>query len=230
MNDHAEHQHRPWLKLFLIMAFLGVAGWWVWQSGMIYELEPERLSGRIQDHGPLAPLSLTGLMALAVVIGPIPTFPITLASGLVFGAAWGVFYATLGAMIGAAISFWIARIAGRKIISKLLKGHISFCGQCSDRLLFGVVLAARLLPIVSFAMVSYAAGLTAMRMPAYLLATLLGMLPVTIVVVTLGANLDMPIWIVGLAGGLIVLFIFVLPSLIERRNLLGLKKFFPHVQ
>jgi len=100
-----------------------------------------------------------------------------IAAGIAFGPFRGVCYAVFGALLGAIIGFYIARFLGREWMDRFMKGHLSFCGACSDRLLFWVVLTARLLPVVSFGLASYAAGLTAMRLPAYSLATLIGMQP-----------------------------------------------------
>lgn len=178
---------RQALKLLVLM-LLVLIGVGLWQSGSLTGLEPKTLAGRIDGYGKWGPIALMGVMALAVLIGPIPTFPVTIASGLSFGPVGGVCYSVLGALLGAIMAFYIARFVGREWMARFMRGHISFCGACSDRLLFGVVLTARLLPVVSFALVSYAAGLTAMRLPAYALATLIGMLPATIVYVLLGAS------------------------------------------
>lgn len=220
---------RQALKL-LVLILIVLIGVGLWQSGSVTGLEPETLAGRIDGYGKWGPIVLMGLMALAVLIGPIPTFPVTIASGLAFGPVGGVCYSVLGALLGAIMAFCIARFVGREGMARFLQGHVSFCGACSDRLLFGVVLTARLLPVVSFALVSYAAGLTAMRLPAYALATLIGMLPATIVYVLFGASLEISRAMLVFAGLLVVLFMFLLPRWVDRHNLFNLKRFFPHLK
>lgn len=220
---------RQLLKLLLLL-LLVLAGVGLWQFGTVTKLEPETLAGRINGYGVWGSIALMGLMTVAVLIGPIPTFPITIASGLAFGPVWGVCYAVLGALLGAIMGFYTARLVGREWMARFMRGHLSFCGACSDRLLFWVVLTARLLPVVSFGLVSYAAGLTAMRLPAYALATLIGMLPATIVYVLFGASLELSRTTLVLTGILVLLFMFLLPRWVERHNLFGLKGFFPHLQ
>ena len=220
---------RQALKLLVLM-LLVVIGVGLWQSGSVTGLEPKTLAGRIDGYGKWGPIALMGVMALAVLIGPVPTFPVTIASGLAFGPVGGMCYSILGALLGAIMAFYIARFVGREWMGRFMRGHVSFCGACSDRLLFGVVLTARLLPVVSFALVSYAAGLTAMRLPAYALATLIGMLPATIVYVLFGASLELSRTTLVFAGLLVVLFMFLLPPWVERHNLFGLKRFFPHLK
>ncbi|MDZ7759114.1 MAG: TVP38/TMEM64 family protein [Desulfovermiculus sp.] len=215
------------LLLLLVLVLVGVG---LWKSGTLTELEPETLAERIDGYGVWGPIVFMGLMTAAVLIGPIPTFPITIASGLAFGPILGVCYSLLGALLGAIIGFYIARFVGREWIARFMQGHISFCGACSDRLLFWVVLAARLLPVVSFGLVSYAAGLTAMRLPAYALATLIGMLPATIAYVLFGASLELSPKMLVFAGLPVLVFMFLLPRWVERHNIFGLKRFFPHLQ
>jgi uncharacterized membrane protein YdjX (TVP38/TMEM64 family) len=67
---------------------------------------------------------------------------------------------------GAVAAFLIARYYGREFMARFLSGHINFCTQCSDLLLTKIIFASRLLPIVSFSIVSYGAGLTKMSVRA----------------------------------------------------------------
>ena len=97
-------------------------------------------------------------MAAAVVVSPIPSVPLDIVAGSIFGPVLGTVYATLGGLIGAMLSFIIARALGRQLLERFLGGHINFCQACSNRLLAKIVLVSRLLPLVSFDVVSYGAG------------------------------------------------------------------------
>ena len=124
---------RQALKILVLM-LLVVIGLGLWQSGSVNGLEPDTLAGRIDGYGKWGPIALMGVMALAVLIGPIPTFPVTIASGLAFGPVGGVCYSVLGTLLGAIIAFYIARFVGREWTARFMRGHVSFCGACSDRL------------------------------------------------------------------------------------------------
>ncbi|MBA3966433.1 MAG: hypothetical protein H0X47_11770 [Nitrospirales bacterium] len=63
----------------------------------------------------MAPVVFMGLMALAVVIGPIPSLPLDIAAGAAFGPLLGATYAVIGAEIGAITSFFIGRALGREV-------------------------------------------------------------------------------------------------------------------
>nr|WP_255775097.1 VTT domain-containing protein [Halomonas alkalisoli] len=125
-------------------------------------------------------------MILAVVVGPIPTLPITAAAGLAFGLLPGSLLSVSGAMTGAMIAFTLARLLGRDALRARLPTNPMFGTQGSQRLLFLTVLVTRLVPIFSFALVSYAAGVTAITPGRFALGTVIGMLPMTLVFASLG--------------------------------------------
>ena len=209
----------------VILATLGWAGWELYSAGC---LAREELVALARESGPAAPLIVMGALTLAVVIGPIPTIPISVASGVLFGPTAGFAYAMIGALAGAAISFWLARLAGRPLVARLFGGHIALCPRCSDRLLFWTVVLCRLLPVISFAFVSYGAGLTAMTTRAFLLATAIGMIPMTALYVAVGATLTVdPLW-TAIGGAIAVAAVLALPRLVERFNPFGIVQLLPH--
>ena len=83
-------------------------------------LQPDKISKWLNDAGSLAPLLFIGVMAAAVVISPIPSLPLDIAAGTVFGPIAGTLYASVGALLGAIISFVIARFLGRDLIERLI--------------------------------------------------------------------------------------------------------------
>ncbi|MCG8587923.1 MAG: TVP38/TMEM64 family protein [Proteobacteria bacterium] len=191
-------------------------------------LAPAAIEARLAAAGPAAPAVFVLAMATAVVVSPIPSLPLDIAAGSVFGPYWGTLYAWLGAVLGAVLSFGLARALGRSLVERFLGGHIHFCRECSDHLLLRVVLVSRLVPVISFDVVSYGAGLTNLSLLGFATATALGTLPLTFVYVAFGGALlaEGPlVWGLGLA--LVVLF-FLLPGWIERHDFLGLAKVFRH--
>ena len=93
-------------------------------------------------------------------------------------------------MVGALVCFGIARIAGRDVVEKLTS---KFAMDSIDVYFkkYGkhTILICRLLPFVSFDFVSYAAGLTAMGVLPFLVATGIGQLPATLVYSYVGGML-----------------------------------------
>jgi uncharacterized membrane protein YdjX (TVP38/TMEM64 family) len=132
------------LILFLAQHYLDIGSYF----------NPENIKVWLNEAGSLAPILFMLIMAAAIVISPIPSLPLDIAGGAVFGPFWGTLYASVGALVGAMISFLIARALGRDLIARFLGGHINFCTECSDRLLIKIVFLSRLLPMFSTDIVS----------------------------------------------------------------------------
>lgn len=190
-------------------------------------LSARSIEGWLEDAGPLAPLAFVFVMA-ATVVTPAPTFPLDVLAGRFFGPVLGTLYAVTGATLGAMASFLLARWLGRDFVARLLKGHIHFCRACSDMLLTKVVFLVRLVPAVSFDLVSYGAGLTRMSLTRFALASFLGMLPLTFLYASVGPLLSIGRTTVWIGGAAAVALLLLLPRWIERYNLLGLRHLFEH--
>ncbi len=153
-------------------------------------MDSSHLKERIRDLGIMGPLAVIGLLALAIVISPIPSAPIALASGAAYGHQWGTVYVLIGAELGAFIAFFIARLLGYEILrswfgeERLSQGLLG-----SQNTLMGLVFVTRLLPFISFDLVSYAAGLTALSVWRFALATLAGIIPASILLSHFGVEM-----------------------------------------
>ena len=200
------------LLLLALLALLVALGVWLYQVGL---LNRETLIGLAQQLGPWGPPVLIGLMILTVVVGPIPTMVVSVAAGMAYGPGWGFLISMSGALAGATLSFWIARVVGQPLVQRFTRSHLALSERYSDSLLFWVVLLARLIPVVSFALVSYGAGLTAMTTRRFLIATALGMSPMTFFYVLAGNGLGVDSRWVIVGGLLAVVILLGLPRLIE---------------
>ena len=191
-------------------------------------MNPERIGIFLSEAGSLAPVLFVILMAMSVVVSPIPSLPLDIAAGAFFGPFLGGLYAVVGALLGALVSFLMARFLGRDLVERVLSGHVNFCSECSDKLLTRVVFLSRLLPFISFDVVSYGAGLTKMSIGKFALATGLGMTPLTFLFTHFGSVFSVgPAVTVPTGVALVVLF-FLLPRWIEKYDLLGLRSHFRH--
>jgi uncharacterized membrane protein YdjX (TVP38/TMEM64 family) len=188
----------------------------------------EQITVWLTAAGAFAPFVFLLLMITAVVVSPIPSVPLDIVAGSFFGPVLGTLYAAVGALLGSIVSFLITRVLGRELIARLLHGHINFCQQCSDKLLTKVVFFARLLPVVSFDVISYGAGLTNMSLWKFSLATFFGTLPLTFFYVSFGSAIVANQTMALIAGAVFVLLFFLLPRWIERYDFLSLRQYFQH--
>lgn len=176
----------------------------------------------LRSFGLWAPVVSAALMVLQSVAAPIPAFLLTFANGMLFGWFWGAALSWSSAMAGAALCFWLARVLGRPAVERLAGGSAILL--TTDRFFerFGThsILVARLLPFVSFDVVSYAAGLTPMRFSRFLIATGIGQLPATLLYSWLGQSvsggLRAVFWAFSIAAALAVLSVAIAPLLRRR--------------
>ena len=135
------------------------------------------------------PLLLVALMILAVVFNPLPSAPVALAAGAVYGHTYGTIYIVIGAEVGAIVAFMIARIAGHELASKYLGSNLSLGRFGSQNSLTAIVFVSRLIPFMSFDLMSYAAGLTPIMFWRFATATLLGLIPISFALAHLGGEI-----------------------------------------
>lgn len=93
-------------------------------------------------------------------------------------------------MAGAALCFYIARILGRDAAERLTsRAGLAQIDEFFEKYGKNTILICRLLPFMSFDIVSYAAGLTSMSFWSFFVATGVGQLPATIVYSYVGGML-----------------------------------------
>lgn len=144
----------------------------------------------VASYGPYAAAVSFGLMILQSVAAPLPAFLITFANANLFGWWQGAILSWSSAMAGAAICFYIARILGRDAAEKLTsKAGLEQIDAFFHKYGKNTILVCRLLPFISFDIVSYGAGLTSMSFVSFFVATGLGQLPATIVYSYVGGML-----------------------------------------
>ncbi len=139
--------------------------------------------------GNWGPLSVIALMVIAILVSPLPSAPIALAAGAIYGHFWGALYVLVGSEIGAVLAFCISRFLGYDLLHSWLgdRMHRGLAG--SQNVLMLTVFGSRLLPFISFDIVSYAAGLTSLSLWRFALATLAGIIPASFLLAHFGSEL-----------------------------------------
>lgn len=159
----------------------------------------------VESYGAYAAAVSFLLMIFQSVAAPLPAFLITFANANLFGWWKGAILSWTSAMAGAAVCFFIARILGRDAVEKLTsRSGLEQIDEFFERHGRLSILIARLLPFISFDIVSYAAGLTSMSFGAFMVATGIGQLPATIVYSYVGGMLTGGARL--LVTGLLILF------------------------
>ncbi len=168
---------------------VAVGAFWFW---LVRELPAgpsrETIDGWVDRAGMFGPVVIMALMVAAVVASPIPSAPIAVAAGAAYGHTLGTALVAVGAELGALIAFLIARVLGHDALRRRFGDKLDMGLLGSQNTLMLTVFTSRLLPFVSFDMVSYAAGLTSLHVWRFALATLAGTLPASFVLAHLGSQ------------------------------------------
>ncbi|KJR48840.1 Membrane spanning protein [Desulfosporosinus sp. I2] len=116
---------------------------------------------------------------IIILLALFPVVPFVLIAGvntLLYGWVGGFLLSLSGSLLGASVGFWLARTLGQTWaqpkIGKLGKWGILIEGNS-----FLIILLSRLIPVLPAAAVNYAAGLSLMTFPKFLLASLIGKIP-----------------------------------------------------
>lgn len=184
-----------WLALLGLAALLGLVAllrpdWLRAVWGALNAESIAAVAAYVRGFGLWAPAISLLLMLLQAVIAPLPGSIVAAVNGIVFGIWWGTLLSWAGGLLGATASFWLARLLGQRIVQRWFGSRrlerIDAIGEAQG---FWLILVARLTPLVSFDLISYLSGLSAIGYPRFMLATAVGMLPGTFAWTALGHDL-----------------------------------------
>lgn len=177
----------------------------------------------IYQYQQWGPILIIILMCGAVVMSPLPSAPIALASGAAYGHTMGTVYVLIGAELGAIIAFTMAKLLGYEAIHKRFGDKINIKWLQSENHLMLAVGISRLIPFISFDIVSYAAGLTPLGYIRFALATFIGILPASFLLAHFGSEMtrsDLPNMFVTilLLGGITIIPVLIAALLKNLHN------------
>ncbi len=175
------------------------------------------LRDRVEAAGVVGWLLFAGGYAL-LALGPAPKGAMTALGGALFGWGPGAALSLTGALLGAVVAFEIGRWLGRDAVDRLVRGRLDRVQALLADHGVGAVVSVRLVPVLPYTVINYAAGLTAVRRRDYVVGSALGMVPGSLAYSALGAWGADP-W--GLFAALAALVVLVVAGGFWGRRLLG---------
>lgn len=148
----------------------------------------EMLAAWVEASGP-AVYILAPLFTVMVAVLPIPAEIPAMVNGMVFGPIWGTLVTWASALVGAQISFELARRFGRPLTERVLPSSaLNKADRVCTTAGWPLLLGLRLLPTVAFTVINWAAGLTRMPRSTFVWTTAVGILPGAILFTSTGAG------------------------------------------
>ncbi len=185
------HDRRFWLVLAAIGA---VAGLRLSGLGDVLSLETikahrQTLTAFVQDNFVLAVLAYAAIYIAAVAFSVPGAAILSLTGGFLFGAATGTMLTTVSATAGATLVFLFARlIFGDAALERLGPQAKNLAANIQQNA-WSYLLVLRLVPLFPFFFVNLIPAFAGVRLSTYVLTTLFGILPGTLVFSLSGAGL-----------------------------------------
>lgn len=181
------------ILLILLTAYLRREGY----------ISTEGILNFLKQHKVAAPL----FFILIYAMGPslfIPSLPLTLGAGFLWGPFWGVVFSITGATSGASIAFLVSRyLIGNTVKERFGYERWDWIKDKVERHGWKAVAFSRIVPIFPFPVLNYLFGITPIPFLHYLWSTFVFMLPACIAYVAFGSSMGELI-LRGNIGGLII--------------------------
>lgn len=164
---------------FLLADRLGLAEPRLWE---------EWIRGVQQSTGStvLVAVAIAGLLIVDLVL-PVPSSVVMSVSGMLLGPLWGGLVSFVGAMAAACIGFWACRLGGSGAFQRFVEpGEVGRTAEWFRRYGVIAIVVSRPIPMLT-EILSCLAGLTTLPFRTFLLAAVLGTLPISFVYSVVGS-------------------------------------------
>ncbi len=178
------------VRLAILAGLIGVSAYILTVHRQWFE-DPKVLKGEVLSWGVWGPIIYMVLYA----VGPsflLPGAVMTIAAGLAFGVWWGSVWSLIGADTGAVIAFGAGRFLGRSFVERTMGARLQRMLDRLERNGFYITLYLRLVPVIPYNAFNLLAGASPIRFSDYFWASLIGMIPGTVLFALLGDALWQP--------------------------------------
>ncbi len=190
---------RPPTRPSRMLTWLRIGGLALLMGGSVYLLathaewfeNPRLIKAEVQSWGVWGPLAYVALYAF----GPsflVPGAVMTIAGGLAFGALWGAAWSLVGADLGALIAFGAGRLLGRSFVENVIGDRFRKLLERLARNGFYIILYLRIVPVIPYNALNLLAGASPITFSDYFWASAVGLIPGTILFALLGDALWHP--------------------------------------
>jgi uncharacterized membrane protein YdjX (TVP38/TMEM64 family) len=161
-------------------------GWDVLTSG-----DEQRISSWVEQFGFWGPLFIILAMVAQMFLLVINVVALMLVAIIAYGPVWGSLLAIVAVLAASTIGYMIGRGLGAAGVRKIIghKAEEKISSFVADYGIWAVIIA-RISPFLSNDAVSFVAGITRMGYTRFILATLAGISPLTILLAWLGEDTD----------------------------------------
>ncbi|SES40296.1 Uncharacterized membrane protein YdjX, TVP38/TMEM64 family, SNARE-associated domain [Salipaludibacillus aurantiacus] len=222
---NVSEKNKSAIKLVSLLAAIGAVILIAWQTGIMDRLQDvAAMQEFINSFGMLGYVIFV-LVFVAVAVFMLPGAVLTIVAGITFGPVIGGILSLIGATLGAAAAFLVAKYLARDMILKKFKGNAIF-----DKIDKGVekngvsfLILTRLVPVFPFNVQNYAYGLTSLGFAKYTGVSLITMAPGAFIyafmagqIVREGISLNLMLQFA--AAGIILFLVSLIPKYLAKKK------------
>jgi len=166
----------------LLFCLIGAA-WYLRQQGY---LNPKVLIEFIGDYPFMAPFIFIAFYTLALLV-MIPTLPLNLGAGMLWGPLWGSLVSIAGSGLGVICAFAIARSTiGQPFATRFDNRAVTWLQNELERKGWKVVAFTRINPIFPSGPLNFIFGLTSISFATYIWSSIAFLIPLTVAFAIIG--------------------------------------------
>ena len=178
----------------------------------------EALQQKLYEFGGLAPLIFLIGGAFVITLG-VPRAVVSILGGLVFGLFGGILLALVAALLGSTIIFLLTKWLGRPLFKQKVGGYLKAIENHTKADGFLLVIIMRQLPLTSL-LINVLIGLTSISLGIFLLGSIVGLLPETIIFALFGSSLQERFVLrIAIASSLWIILILIIRLFFRRSPL-----------
>lgn len=140
-----------------------------------------------------SPIATACIFFMVLLLGTACSLPVvgvlSVASGIVFGALTGFLISLIASTLGGTIALYSSRILLHDLVNRRFSPQLAVVNKGIEKEGAFFVFGLRMIPIVPFWLLNLLIGLTSMKTPAFMLATICGMCPVLLILAFTGSQL-----------------------------------------
>lgn len=181
--------------------------------------DPAAFRAWVDARGFLGKLAFVGVMMLQVIIVWLPGEPLELGAGYAFGFWEGSLLCMVGIVLGSVLIFWLVRRYGRRVVTLFFSmdkiDNLSFLKDAKRLTLLSFIIF--MIPGTPKDLLTYAVGLTSMKLSSWLLIAGVARIPPVITSTISGSALGQQQYGLAIAGFAITIAISLIGVVVYRK-------------
>ncbi|MFW5837371.1 MAG: TVP38/TMEM64 family protein [Desulfovibrionaceae bacterium] len=177
------------LKGLALLAILGVSVYLLRSAGLIDTLDTRWVDARIRGHGVSGAMLYIAVAGFFIALGA-PRQLLCFLGGYAFGFAWGALLAAMASGLGCLVATVTARLLGRDVVVRYLGRRVRQLDDFVGARPFATAVTIRFLPVGSNLFTNLAAGVSRIPLWPFVLGSLVGYLPQTVVFALFGGGVN----------------------------------------